>query len=182
MNVPMLDLGAEYREIGEELSVALQKVVTSGRFILGPEGEALEKEVAAYLGVAHAIAVANGTDALHLAVRAAGIGPGDEVISPSFTFIATAEAAAYVGARVVFADIDPATYNLDPASVEAALTPATRAIIAVHLYGQCADLVALSAICKRRNLVLIEDCAQAIGADFDGRRAGAWGALGCFSF
>jgi dTDP-4-amino-4,6-dideoxygalactose transaminase len=182
MNVPMLDLAAEHREIGDELSAALQKVVASGRFILGPEGEALEKEVAAYLGVAHAVAVANGTDALHLAVRAAGIGPGDEVITPSFTFIATAEAAAYVGARVVFADIDPATYNLDPASVEAALTPATRAIIAVHLYGQCADLAALSAICKRRNLVLIEDCAQAIGADFDGRRAGAWGALGCFSF
>ena len=182
MNVPMLDLAAEYREIGDELSAALQKVVVSGRFILGPEGEALEKEVAAYLGVAHAVAVANGTDALHLAVRAAGIGPGDEVITPSFTFIATAEAAAYVGARVVFADIDPATYNLDPASVEAALTPATRAIIAVHLYGQCADLAALSSICKRRNLVLIEDCAQAIGADFDRRRAGAWGALGCFSF
>jgi dTDP-4-amino-4,6-dideoxygalactose transaminase len=182
MNVPMLDLGAEYREIGEELSAALQKVVASGRFILGPEGEALEREVAAYLGVSHAVAVANGTDALHLAVRAAGIGPGDEVITPSFTFIATAEAAAYVGARVVFADIDPATYNLDPASVEAALTPATRAIIAVHLYGQCADLAALTSICKRRNLVLIEDCAQAIGADFERRRAGTWGALGCFSF
>jgi dTDP-4-amino-4,6-dideoxygalactose transaminase len=182
MNVPMLDLAAEYGELGDELSAALKKVVASGRFILGPEGEALEKEVAAYLGVAHAVAVANGTDALHLAVRAAGIGPGDEVITPSFTFIATAEAAAYVGARVVFADIDSATYNLDPASVEAAITPATRAVIAVHLYGQCADLAALTAICKRRNLVLIEDCAQAIGADFDGRRAGGWGALGCFSF
>ncbi len=182
MNVPLLDLGAEYREIGDELSAALKRVVASGRFILGAEGEALEKEVAAYLGVAHAVAVANGTDALHLAVRAAGIAPGDEVITPSFTFIATAEAAAYVGARVVFADIDPATYNLDPASVEAVLTPATRAIIAVHLYGQCADLGALKSLCERRNLVLIEDCAQAIGADFDGRRAGAWGALGCFSF
>ena len=182
MNVPMLDLAAEYRELGSELSAALQKVVASGRFILGPEGEALEREIAAYLGVAHAVAVANGTDALHLAVRAAGIGPGDEVITPSFTFIATAEAAAYVGARVVFADIDPATYNLDPAAVEAAITPATRAVIAVHLYGQCADMAALAAICKRRNVLLIEDCAQAIGADFDGRRAGAWGALGCFSF
>ena len=182
MNVPMLDLAAEYRELEGELSTALRKVVASGRFILGPEGEALEKEIAAYLGVGHAVAVANGTDALHLAVRAAGIGPGDEVISPSFTFIATAEAAAYVGARVVFADIDPATYNLDPAAVEAAITPATRAVIAVHLYGQCADMAALTAICKRRNLTLIEDCAQAIGADFEGRRAGAWGALGCFSF
>ena len=182
MNVPMLDLAAEHRELGDELSAALKKVVASGRFILGPEGEALEKEIAAYLGVAHAVAVANGTDALHLAVRAAGIGPGDEVITPSFTFIATAEAAAYVGARVVFADIDPATYNLDPAAVEAAITPATRAVIAVHLYGQCADMAALTAVCERRKLVLIEDCAQAIGADFDGRRAGAWGALGCFSF
>lgn len=182
MNVPMLDLAAEYREIGNELSAAMGRVVASGRFILGPEGEALEGEVADYLGVAHAVAVASGTDALHLALRAAGVGPGDEVVTPAFTFIAAAEAVSYVGARVAFADIDPATYNLDPSALEAAITPATRAVIAVHLFGQCADLAAISAICARRNLVLIEDCAQAIGADFDGRRAGAWGALGCFSF
>jgi dTDP-4-amino-4,6-dideoxygalactose transaminase len=182
MNVPMLDLAAEYRDLEAELAAAVGKVIASGRFILGPEGEALEQEVAAYLGVKHAVAVASGTDALHLALRAAGIGPGDEVITPSFTFIAAAEAVSYVGARVVFVDIDPATYNLDPAACEAAIGPATRAVIAVHLFGQTADLPAINAICKRRGLTLIEDCAQAIGADFDGRRAGAWGALGCFSF
>ena len=182
MNVPMLDLAAEYRDLETEIAEAVGKVIASGRFILGPEGEALEHEVAAYLGVKHAVAVASGTDALHLALRAAGIGPGDEVITPSFTFIAAAEAVSYVGARAVFADIDPATYNLDPAACEAAIGPATRAVIAVHLFGQTADLPAMDAICKRRGLTLIEDCAQAIGADFDGRRAGAWGALGCFSF
>ncbi|HSD99844.1 MAG TPA: DegT/DnrJ/EryC1/StrS family aminotransferase [Burkholderiales bacterium] len=182
MNVPMLDLAAEYRDLEVELAAAAGKVIASGRFILGPEGEALEQEVAAYLGVKHAVAVASGTDALHLALRAAGIGPGDEVITPSFTFIAAAEAVSYVGARVVFVDIDPATYNLDPSACEAAISPATRAVIAVHLFGQTADLPAIDAICKRRGLTLIEDCAQAIGADFDGRRAGAWGALGCFSF
>ena len=182
MNVPMLDLAAEYRDLEAELAAAVGKVIASGRFILGPEGEALEQEVAAYLGVRHAVAVASGTDALHLALRAAGIGPGDEVITPSFTFIAAAEAVSYVGARVVFVDIDPATCNLDPAACEAAIGPATRAVIAVHLFGQTADLPAIDAICKRRGLILIEDCAQAIGADFDGRRAGAWGALGCFSF
>ncbi|HEX9672124.1 MAG TPA: DegT/DnrJ/EryC1/StrS family aminotransferase [Burkholderiales bacterium] len=182
MNVPMLDLAAEYRDLETEIAEAVGKVIASGRFILGPEGEALEHEVAAYLGVKHAVAVASGTDALHLALRAAGIGPGDEVITPSFTFIAAAEAVSYVGARAVFADIDPATYNLDPAACEAAIGPATRAVIAVHLFGQTADLAGIGAICKRRGLTLIEDCAQAIGADFDGRRAGAWGALGCFSF
>lgn len=182
MNVPMLDLAAEYRDLEVELAAAVGKVIASGRFILGPEGEALEQEVAAYLGVKHAVAVASGTDALHLALRAAGVGPGDEVITPSFTFIAAAEAVSYVGARVVFVDVDPATYNLDPAACEAAIGPATRAVIAVHLFGQTADLPAIDAICKRRGLTLIEDCAQAIGADFDGRRAGAWGALGCFSF
>jgi dTDP-4-amino-4,6-dideoxygalactose transaminase len=182
MNVPMLDLAAEYRDLEAEVAAAVGKVIASGRFILGPEGEALEHEVAAYLGVKHAVAVASGTDALHLALRAAGIGPGDEVITPSFTFIAAAEAVSYVGARAVFVDIDPATYNLDPAACEAAIGPATRAVIAVHLFGQTADLPAIDAICRRRGLVLIEDCAQAIGADYDGRRAGAWGALGCFSF
>ena len=182
MNVPMLDLAAEYRELQAEIADAVGKVIGSGRFILGPEGEALEREVSAYLGVRSAVAVASGTDALHLALRAAGVGPGDEVITPSFTFIAAAEAVSYVGARPVFADIDPATYNLDPAACEAAIGPATRAVVAVHLFGQTADLAAIEAICKRRGLILIEDCAQAIGADFDGRRAGAWGALGCFSF
>jgi dTDP-4-amino-4,6-dideoxygalactose transaminase len=182
MNGPMLDLVAEYRDLQAELAEAVGRVMASGHFILGPEGEALEHEVAAYLGVRHAVAVASGTDALHLALLAAGIGSGDEVVMPSFTFIATAEAVSYVRGRPVFADIDPATYNLDPAACAAAIGPATRAVIAVHLYGQTADLAAIAAICKQRGLVLIEDCAQAIGADFDGRNAGAWGALGCFSF
>lgn len=182
MNVPMLDLVTEYRELEGELTAAMREVLTAGVFILGPQGATLEREIAADLGVAHAVAVASGTDALHLALRAAGVGPGDEVVTPAFTFIATAEAVSYVGARPVFADIDPATYNLDPASLEAAITPATRAVIVVHLFGQTADLAALGKICERRGLMLIEDCAQAFGADFDGRRAGGWGLAGCFSF
>jgi len=182
VNVPMLDLVAEFNELEPELSAALRGVVASGQFILGSQVAAFEAEVARYLGIAHAVAVANGTDALHLALRAAAIGPGDEVVTPAFTFAATAEAIVHAGALPVFADIDPSSYNLDPASLEAAITPATRAVIVVHLYGQTADLAAIGAICERHGLTLIEDCAQAIGADFDGRRAGAWGALGCFSF
>lgn len=182
MKVPMLDLVAEIGELEPELSAALRGVLASGHFILGSQGAAFEAEVARYLGVAHAVAVANGTDALILALRAADIGPGDEVVTPAFTFAATAEAIVHVGATPVFADIDASSYNLDPASFEAAVTPATRAVIAVHLYGQTADLPAIQSVCERRGLLLIEDCAQAIGADFDGRRAGAWGALGCFSF
>jgi dTDP-4-amino-4,6-dideoxygalactose transaminase len=182
MKVPMLDPVAEMGELEPELSTALRGVLASGHFILGSQGAALEAEIARYLGVAHAVAVANGTDALILALRAAEIGPGDEVVAPAFTFAATAEAIVLVGATPVFADIDASTFNLDPARLEAAITPATRAVIVVHLYGQTADLPAIQAICERRGLRLIEDCAQAIGADFDGRRAGAWGALGCFSF
>lgn len=182
MKTAMLDLAAELNELEPELSAALRGVLASGHFILGSQGAALEAEIARYLGVAHAVAVANGTDALILALRAAGIGPGDEVVTPAFTFVATAEAVVHVGATPVFADIDPSTFNLDPERLEAAITPATRAVIVVHLYGQAADLPAILGVCERRSLTLIEDCAQAIGADFDGRQAGAWGALGCFSF
>lgn len=182
MNISMLDLAAEQRELSGELEAAIKGVLASGHFILGPQGAAFEKEIAAWLGVGHAVAVASGTDALHLALRAAGIGPGDDVITPAFTFIATAEAVSYCGARPVFADIDPGTFNLDPAALERSLTPKTRAVIAVHLYGQCADMGAITSICERRGLTLIEDCAQAVGADWLGRRAGAWGAFGCFSF
>ena len=178
----MLDLAAEQRELSAELEAAIKGVLASGHFILGPEGAAFETELAAWLGVAHAVAVASGTDALHLALRAAGVGPGDEVVTPAFTFIATAEAISYCGARPVFADIDPATFNLELVSLERAVTPKTRAVIAVHLYGQCADMGAISVFCAERGLTLIEDCAQAIGADWQGRRAGAWGAFGCFSF
>jgi len=157
-------------------------VLRSGRYILGPEGEALEKELAAYLGAAHAVGCNSGTDALHLPLVAAGIGPGDEVVVPAFTFFATAEAVSYTGATPVFADIDPGTFNLDPRSLVASLSKKTRAVIAVHLFGQCAALDQISKICSERKLVLIEDVAQAIGSDYDGKRAGSWGEFGGFSF
>ena len=182
MKVPMLDLVGEYRELRAEIEPAVGRVLASGHYILGQEVARLEAEVARYVGVPHAVAVASGTDALILGLRAAGIGSGDEVATPAFTFIAAAEAITHVGARPVFADIDPLTYNMDPASLEAALTPGTRAVIAVHLFGQSAEIAEIRAICKDRRLVLIEDCAQAIGADYDGVRVGGWGALGCFSF
>ena len=182
MNVPILDLAAELREVGAEVRAALERVLVSGHFILGPEGAALEKEIAALAGVPHAVGCNSGTDALHLALRAAGIGPGDEVVTPAFTFIATAEAIAYVGAKPAFAEVDDATFNVTAATLEKALTPRTRAVIVVHLFGQCAEMPPISDLCKRRGLVLVEDCAQAIGADWDGRQAGAWGDFGCFSF
>lgn len=182
MNVPILDLAAELREVGTEVRAALERVLVSGHFILGPEGAALEKEIAALAGVPHAVACNSGTDALHLALRAAGIGPGDEVVTPAFTFIATAEAIAYVGAKPAFAEVDGATFNVTAATLEKALTPRTRAVIVVHLFGQCAEMPPISDLCKRRGLVLVEDCAQAIGADWDGTQAGAWGDFGCFSF
>ena len=182
MKVPILDLAAELRELGGDIRAALERVLVSGHFILGPEGAALEKEIAALCGVPHAVACNSGTDALHLALRAAGIGPGDEVVTPAFTFIATAEAIAYVHARPVFADVDSATFNMTAATLEQALTPRTRAVIVVHLFGQCAEMPPISDLCKRRGLVLIEDCAQAIGADWQGTPAGAWGDFGCFSF
>jgi dTDP-4-amino-4,6-dideoxygalactose transaminase len=182
MKVPILDLGAELRELGAEVRAALERVLASGHFILGPEGAALEKEIATLVGVPHAVACNSGTDALHLALRAAGIGPGDEVVTPAFTFIATAEAIAYVGAKPAFADVDGATFNMTAATLERALTPRTRAAIVVHLFGQCAEMPSIADLCKRRGLVLVEDCAQAIGADWAGTQAGAWGDFGCYSF
>ena len=180
--IPIADPAAEYAELAAEIDAATKRVLASGRYILGPEGAALESEIAAYAGVPHAVGVNSGTDALHLALRAAGVGPGDEVVMPSFTFVATAEAAAYVGAKPVFADIEEASFCLDPASLERCLTPRTRAVIAVHLYGQCAALDRISEICRSKKLVLVEDCAQSLGADWDGRKSGAWGDFGCFSF
>ncbi|MBM3357254.1 MAG: DegT/DnrJ/EryC1/StrS family aminotransferase [Betaproteobacteria bacterium] len=182
MNIPMVDLNAQHAAIGDELEAAFAGVIRSGKFILGPNVEALEREVAAYCGVAHAISCASGTDALHLAVRAAGIGPGDEVITTAFTFIASAGAVSYTGARPVFVDIDPASLNLDPARVERAITKRTRAILPVHLYGQPADLAPLAALCGHHGLKLIEDCAQSFGAEYGGRKSGAYGDAGCFSF
>ncbi len=182
MKVPLLDLGAELREVGAEVREALERVLASGHFILGPEGAALEKEIAALVGVPHAVACNSGTDALHLARRAAGNGPADEGVTPAFTFIATAEAIAYVGAKPAFADVDGASFNMTAATLEKALTPRTRAVIVVHLFGQCADMPPIAALCRERKLVLVEDCAQAIGADWAGTQAGAWGDFGCFSF
>src|SRR3954471_13417963 len=180
--IQMVNPAAEYRLMQAELDAAVLAVLASGRYILGPEGEALEKELAAYLGAAHAVGCNSGTDALHLPLVAAGIGPGDEVVLPAFTFFATAEAVSYTGATPVFADIDPGTFNLDPKSLINSLSKKTKAVIAVHLFGQCAALDEISKICKEKNLVLVEDVAQAIGADYDGRRAGSWGEFGGFSF
>lgn len=180
--IPFLDLRAEQAEIGAEVRAAIEEVLARGQYILGPEVAAFEREFAAFLGVAHAVGVASGTDALHLALRACGIGPGDEVITVSNTAVATVAAIELAGARPVFVDVDPATLNLDPALVEAALTPRTRALLPVHLYGRAADLAPLLAIAGDRGLRVIEDACQAHGARYRGRAVGAWGDAGCFSF
>jgi dTDP-4-amino-4,6-dideoxygalactose transaminase len=181
-SIPMVDPGAEYRLLKDEIDAAVSRVLGSGRYVLGPEGEALEQEIAAYVGAEHAVGCNSGTDALHLPLVALGVGPGDEVVVPSFTFFATAEAVSYTGATPVFADIDPATFNLSVDSLKEKATARTRAVIVVHLFGQCAAMDEISAFCRGRNLVLIEDCAQALGAEYQGRRAGGWGEFGCFSF
>jgi dTDP-4-amino-4,6-dideoxygalactose transaminase len=177
-----VDPAAEYRALKTEIDAAVGRVLASGRYVLGPEGEALEREMAAYVGAAHAVGCNSGTDALHLALVAAGVGPGDEVVLPSFTFFATAEAVSYTGATPVFADIDAATFNISVDSLRRSVSSRTKAVIAVHLFGQCAALDEIAALCKREKLVLVEDCAQALGADYQGRRAGSWGEFGCFSF
>ena len=182
MNIPMVDPAREYRELKSEIDAAVGRVLASGRFVLGPEGESFEHELAAFLGAGHAVGVNSGTDALHLPLVAAGIGPGDEVVIPGFTFFATGEAVSYTGATPVFADVDPGTFNLDPASLARSITRKTKAVMAVHLFGQCAALDEISAVCREKKLILIEDCAQCIGADYDGRRAGSWGDFGGFSF
>ena len=182
MNIPMVDPAREYRDLKDEIDAAVGRVLASGRFVLGPEGESLERELGAFLGASHAVGVNSGTDALHFPLVAAGIGPGDEVVVPGFTFFATGEAVSYTGATPVFADVDARTFNLDPASLVKSITRKTKAVIAVHLFGQCAALDEISRICRDKNLVLIEDCAQCIGADYEGRRAGSWGDFGGFSF
>ncbi|MGQ0545979.1 MAG: DegT/DnrJ/EryC1/StrS family aminotransferase [Betaproteobacteria bacterium] len=180
--IPMIDPAAEYRSLQAEIDAAVGRVLASGRYVLGPEGEALERELAAFTGAAHAVGVNSGTDALHLALVACGVGAGDEVIVPAFTFFASTEAVSYTGATPIFADVDAGTFNLDVASLKKSITGKTKAVIAVHLFGQCAALDQLSKICKENKLVLVEDVAQALGADYDGRRAGSWGDFGCFSF
>ena len=182
MQVPLLDLKAQYADIKGDLDQAVHRVLDSARFIGGPEVSGLEEEVARYCRTAHAIACASGTDALLLALRGLDIGPGDEVVTSAFSFFASAGTVANVGARPVFVDIDPRTFNLDPHRLEAAITPLTKAVVAVHLFGQCCDLTAVKAVCDKHQLFLIEDAAQAIGSEWEGRRAGSVGDLGAFSF
>jgi dTDP-4-amino-4,6-dideoxygalactose transaminase len=181
-HVPLLDLAAQYRPLRQDLLAALTRVCDSQRFINGPEVEALEREVADYIGVPHAVAVSSGTDALLVSLMALGIGTGDEVITSTFSFFATAGSIVRAGATPRLVDIDPVTYNLDPAAVGAAVTPRTRAIIPVHLYGLCADMDPILDVARDANLAVIEDAAQAIGATYKSRQAGTFGTAGCFSF
>ncbi len=182
MKVPLLDLVAQYKEIKPEMDAAIQRVLDSGYFILGPEVTAVEEEVADYLGVAHGIGVASGTDALILALRALDIGEGDEVILPAYTFFATIGSVLHVGATPVLVDVDEKTYCIDIEQTRAKVTPATKAIIPVHLYGQAADIDELTGIAKENNLSIIEDNAQAFGADYKGKKTGGIGDIGCLSF
>ena len=180
--IRLLDLAAEYHELKTEIDAAVGRVLESGHFVGGHEVTALEEEFASYCGVQHGVAVNSGTSALHLALLAAGIQPGDEVITAPFTFYASVAAIGYAGAIPVYVDIDPATFNIDVSKIEAAITARTRAILPVHLYGQCADMDPILEIARRHKLIVIEDAAQAHGAEYHGRRAGGIGDIGCFSF
>jgi dTDP-4-amino-4,6-dideoxygalactose transaminase len=180
--IRFLDLPSEYHELKTEIDAAVARVLESGQFVGGPEVAALEEEFASYCGARHGVAVNSGTSALHLALLAAGIQAGDEVVTVPFTFYATVAAIGYVGATPVYVDIDQATFNIDPTKIEAAITPRTRAILLVHLYGQCADMDPILEIARRHKLIVIEDAAQAHGAEYHGRRAGSIGDIGCFSF
>ncbi|MDD2760418.1 MAG: DegT/DnrJ/EryC1/StrS family aminotransferase [Methylomonas sp.] len=180
--IPMVNLKAQYAEIQDEIVSGFSETLETCAFILGPNVQAFEKEAADYLGVKHAIGCASGTDALHLALLAAGIGPGDEVITTAFTFIATAEAIKYVGATPVFVDIDPGTFNITPENILKAVTPNTKAVMPVHLFGQPADLPAIKAICDKHGLKLIEDCAQSFGATVNNQQTGSFGVAAGFSF
>jgi len=182
MGVPFVDLKQQYLSIKEEVLSAVADVFDSTQFVLGTEVAAFEEEFANYCGAAQGVAVNTGTSALHLALLAAGIGPGDEVITVSMTFVATAAAVIYTGATPVFVDVDPVTYTMDPRQIEAAITPRTKAILPVHLYGQAADMDPILETARRHGLAVIEDAAQAHGAEYKGRRCGSIGDLGCFSF
>lgn len=180
--VPLLDLTAQWAQIRDHALTAIARVCDSQRFILGPEVETLEHELATTIGVKHAIGVSSGTDALLVSLMALGVGPGDEVITSTYSFFATAGSIVRTGARPVLVDIDRVSCNLDPSAVQAAITPRTKAIMPVHLYGQCADMDALAAVASRAGVPLIEDAAQAIGSRCGGRQAGSMGLAGCFSF
>jgi dTDP-4-amino-4,6-dideoxygalactose transaminase len=180
--IPLIDLKAEYQALKPEIDAAIARVFESSQFILGAETEAFEEEFSAYCGVRHAVGVNSGTSALHLALLAAGIGPGDEVITVPFTFFATVATIGYVGATPVYVDVDPGTCNMNVRQIEAAITGRTRAILPVHLYGQPVDMDPVIEIARRHKLVVIEDAAQAHGAEYRGRRVGGIGDMGCFSF
>jgi len=180
--IPLLDLNAQYHSIKPEIDAAIAGVLESSQFVLGAEVTAFEEEFAVYCGTSECIALNSGTSALHLALLAAGVGAGDEVITVPFTFVASVAAIGYVGARAVLADIDPSSFTLDPAALEDAITARTKAILPVHLYGQPADMDPIMEVARRRGLVVIEDAAQAHGAKYKGRRVGSIGDLACFSF
>jgi dTDP-4-amino-4,6-dideoxygalactose transaminase len=180
--VPLLDLATQYDTLRDDIRAALDRVIESQQFILGPEVEALEQDIAAYSQCAYGIGVSSGTDAILVSLMAIGVGPGDEVVTSPYTFFATAGSIARLGARPVFVDIDPVTFNLDPVQLESVITPRSKAVIPVHLFGQMAEMDPIVDIARRHNLYVIEDAAQAIGAEYKGRRAGSIGHLGCFSF
>jgi dTDP-4-amino-4,6-dideoxygalactose transaminase len=182
MTIPVLDLEPEIESLWDDINRAIQRVLRDGHFIMGPDVAAFESEVAAFLDVKHAIGLNSGTDALVIGLRALGVGAGDEVITSPFTFIATAEAATNLGAKPVFVDIDPLTFNLDPQLVEQAITPRTKAIIPVHLYGHAANMAQIMEIASRHNLLVLEDVAQAFGGEFNKRKLGTIGHAGAFSF
>ncbi len=182
MTIPLVDLKAQYLSIQSEIDEAIQRVINNTSFIMGDEVAQFEEAFAQYCGARYAVGVSSGTGALFLALLAHGIGPGDEVITTPFTFFATGEAISQVGARPVFVDIDPVTYNIDPNLIEGAITPYTKAIMPVHLYGQPADMDAINAIAEKHGLIVIEDAAQAHGSRYNGQRAGSLGHSACFSF
>jgi len=183
MNIPFLDIQSEQKFIKDEILAAIAQVIESGQYILGPEVKALEDKIAAYSDVSFGIGVSSGTDALLVSLMALDIGHNDEVITTDYSFFATAGVIARVGAKPVFVDIDSDTYNLDPRKLESAITAKTKAIIVVHLFGQCADMHAISEIADKHEIAIIEDAAQSLGAQYsDGLRAGSLGRLGCFSF
>ena len=182
MNIQMVDVVGQYKKIKPDVDAAIHRVLDSGMFIQGKEVGELECAVAGYLGVKHAVACASGTDALQIAMMAYGIGAGDEVITSPVTFVATAETIGLLGATPVYVDIDPGTFNLDPAKLEAAITPKTRAIIPVHLYGHPADMDPIMAVARRRGIPVIEDAAQAMGAAYRGKKVCSIGDIGCISF
>jgi dTDP-4-amino-4,6-dideoxygalactose transaminase len=180
--IPMLDLRAQFETIAPEIRAAVEAVLTAQQFVLGPQGEALEREIAEACGVHYAVGLASGTEALELGLHACGVKSGDEVIVPAFTFIATGSAVSALGARPVFADVEPATFNLDPEQIEARITPRTRAIVVVHLFGLAADMDPILAVAEKHGIPVIEDNAQSFGATYHGRKTGSMGRLGCLSF